>query len=120
MRMFSVRNMVVLAVLVGLIAGVGLAFTQDRAKTATSSSATTGETDTGLDAAHLLEMHGEEALIESQLGGLESLHKGFSSAPEFLRSELEKRDIFAPESATTEELQELMAEAGVTMQEMHQ
>ena len=118
--MFSIRNYVVLAVAIGLIVGVSLAFTQDRATSNTSSSATAGEEGVDLDVAHILEMHGEEALIESSLGGLESLHKGFSTAPEFLRSELEKRGIFPPEGATTEQLQELMADAGVTMEEMHQ
>jgi hypothetical protein len=119
-RLLSIRNILFFAVLVGLITGISLAFSQDRASTNTSSSITAESASGGIDAAHILEMHGEEALIESDLRGLESLHKGFSTAPEFLRSELENRGIYPPEGATTEQLQELLAEAGVTMQEMHQ
>lgn len=107
-----------LAVVVGLMAGVGLAVFQDD-KTANSSSTLIGNSSNDLDDAHILEMHGEEALIETGLGGFEAIHDGFSNAPDFLRSQLEKLDITAPEGATTQELQDLLAEAGVSMEQLH-
>ncbi|NQW20751.1 MAG: hypothetical protein HQ477_08530 [Chloroflexi bacterium] len=115
----SVKVIAMLAVVVGIVAGVGFAFFQGE-KTAISSSTSTGNSVNDQDAAHILEMHGEEALIETDLGGFETIHNGFSNAPGFLRSQLEKLDITAPEGATTEELQELLAEAGVTMEQLHQ
>jgi hypothetical protein len=117
--LLSTRNLAILAVIIGATVGVSIAFTQQDEPTANSSTAIQS-TSSGLDAEHILEMHGEQALIESELGGFESLHNGFSTAPDFLRSQLAERGIDAPEDATTEELQDLLAENGITMDQMHQ
>ena len=109
----------ILALVIGTAVGVSLALTQN-GTTASTFTAPTKSTVSDIDANHILEMHGEEALIETELGGFGSLHDGFSTAPDFLRSQLEQRGITAPEGATTEELQDLLAEAGVTMDQMHQ
>ncbi|NQW21661.1 MAG: hypothetical protein HQ477_13225 [Chloroflexi bacterium] len=117
--MLSVRNLAILAVIVGVVVGISLAMTQNGTSAATSSTSNQS-TAPDFSAEHILEMHGEEALIESSLGGFEAIHSGFSSAPEFLRAQLVERGLNAPEGATTEELQALLAEAGVTMDQMHQ
>ena len=119
--MFTTRNLVMLAIIIGATVGIGIALTQQNESTAaTSSSTSTQSTISGIDADHILAIHGEEALIETELGGFGSLHNGFSTAPDFLRSQLEERGLTAPEGATTEELQDLLAEAGITMDQMHQ
>jgi hypothetical protein len=110
-----------LAIIIGATVGIGIALTQQNESTAaTSSSTSTQSTISGIDADHILAIHGEEALIETKLGGFGSLHNGFSTTPDFLRSQLEERGLTAPEGATTEELQDLLAEAGITMDQMHQ
>ena len=115
----STRNLAILAVIIGVVVGVSLAMTQSGTTAATSS--TSGQTTApDLSAEHILEMHEEEALAESILGGFEGIHNGFSSAPEFLRAQLLERGFNPPEGATTEEPQDLLAEAGVTMDQMHQ
>ena len=108
-----------LALIIGATVGISVALTQNET-TASTSTAPTKSTVSDIDADHILEMHGEEALIETELGGFGTLHNGFSTAPDFLRSQLEERGLTAPEGATTEELQDLLAEAGVTMDQMHQ
>ena len=111
--------MAIIAVASGLPIGLALAIVQT-SEDISATSANTGQAVAESSMTRILEMHGEEALIESRLGGLESLHNGFSTAPDFLRSELEKPGIFPPEGATTKQLQDLMADAGLTMEEMHQ
>lgn len=111
--------MLVFAVVVGVIVGVAAAFTQGEQSKISSAAAANGST-TDLDAGHILDMHGEEALIESALGGFEALHGGFSTTPDFLRSQLESRGINVPEGATTEDLQNLLAESGISMEQLHQ
>lgn len=107
------------ALAVGVIAGVTAAFT--RGEPSNVSSAATGSVAANdLDTELMLEMHGEAALIESALGGFEALHAGSSSTPDFLRSQLESRGIGYPEGATTEKLQDLLADAGITMDQMHE
>ena len=111
--------MVIFALAVGVIVGVVAAFAQG-GPSRVSSAATESVSANDLDTELMLEMHGEEALIESALGGFEALHGGFSTTPEFLRSQLESRGISVPEGATTEELQDLLANAGITMDQMHE
>lgn len=105
--------------IVGVAVGISLALTQNQSSTAASSTSTQSTTS-DIDAEHILDMHGEQALIESELGGFESLHNGSSTAPDFLRSQLEQRGFNPPEDATTQELQDLLAENGVTMDQLHQ
>ncbi len=119
MSKLSVNNMLIFAVVIGVIFGVVAAFVQ-REPSKISSATTENGSITDLDAGHILDMHGEEALIESGLGGFEALHGGFSSTPDFLRSRLESRGISVPEGATTEELQNLLADAGISMEQLHQ
>ena len=107
------------ALAVGVIAGVVAAFAQGE-PTKISLAATENVSANDLDTELMLEMHGEAALIESALGGFEALHAGSSSTPDFLRSQLESRGIGFPEGATTEELQDLLADAGITMDQMHE
>jgi hypothetical protein len=119
--LFTTRNLAIIAVIIGATVGIALALTQQNKSTAQTSTTTSIQSMiSGSDAEHILEMHGEEALIETELGGFGAIHNGFSTAPDFLRSQLEQRGLTAPEGATTEELQDLLAEAGVTMDQMHQ
>ncbi len=111
-----------MAIIIGATVGIGIALAQQNESTAATSTSISNQSSTTInfDAEHILEMGGEEALIESGLGGFEGLHNGFSTAPDFLRSQLADRGLSAPEGATTEELQDLLAEAGITMDQMHQ
>jgi len=53
-------------IITGATVGIGIALTQQNESTAaTSSSTPTQSTIAGIDADHILEMHGEEALIET-------------------------------------------------------
>ncbi len=119
MNKLSVKNMLIFAVVVGVIVGVTAAFARSEPPTISSAAAANGSA-TDLDVGHILDMHGEEALIESALGGFEALHGGFSTTPDFLRSQLESRGINVPEGATTEELQNILAESGISMGQLHQ
>jgi len=117
---------VAIAVVVGVIAGVGFAVVQDGQ--GSSSKATSGavaeptsdprkdlpvEVLKALPASELAEIYPEkaEAILNPESASQIKSSGAKSDSPEYIRAVLQKMGITPPEGATTIELQELLAEA---------
>lgn len=128
MSSLSIRAVVAIAILIGLIVGVGAALTQNNSgETDTTAASTKSSTELdkenlpvevlkALPPEELAEMYPEkaEAILNPEaaevFGHINQL-AGSSDDPTYLRAVLQKMGISAPESASTKELQDLLAGA---------
>lgn len=120
MNKLSIKNMVIFAVVLGVIVGVGAGLAKssiDNSPVAVADESTAEpERINPFGADHELGQiageHEQTWLIERALGGSQFSHSGSSSDPAFLRSRLEAQGIDVPEGATTDELRELLSGSG--------
>ena len=113
----SVKNMVIFAVIVGVIVGgaAGLAKSAvDNSPVALADDLSAeSDQDNFFGAAWALTgEHSTEWLLEGALGGFQNLHRWSSNDPETLRSLLEAQGIEVPEGASTHDLQNLLSGRG--------
>ena len=117
MNNLSIKNMVIFAVILGVIIGLGAgpaksAVDNSPVAVAESSPAESDQGDFFQSEWALTGEHSTEWLLEGALGGFQNLHSGSSNDPETLRSLLEARGIEVPEGASTHELRNLLSGPG--------
>lgn len=113
MGKLSIKNMVILAVVIGVIAGLGAGLAKsavDNSPVAVADGSDQGDFSTAEWG--LTGEHSTEWLLEGALGGFQNLHSGSSNDPDTLRSLLEDAGIEVPEGASTHDLRNLLAGSG--------
>ena len=114
MNKLSIKNLVMLAVIVGVVAGLGAglaksAIDDSPVAVADGSSSEPDQNDFFGAEWALTGEHSTEWLLERALGGFQNLHSGSSNDPETLRSLLEAQGIEVPEGASTHDLLNLLS-----------
>ena len=117
MNKLSIKNLVIFAMVIGVIAGLGAGLAKsaiDNSPVAVADglSAEPDQDDFFGAGWGLTGEHSEQWLIEGALGGFQNLHSRSSNDPETLRSLLEARGIEVPEGASTHDLQNLLSGPG--------
>lgn len=117
MRKLSIKNMVVLAVVIGVIAGLGAGLARsavDNSPVAVADGSSKDSDQGDFSAADwgLTGEHSTEWLLEGALGGFQNLHSGSSNDPDTLRSLLEAAGIEVPEGASTHDMRNLLSGSG--------
>lgn len=117
MNKLSIRNVVILAVIIGVVVGLGAGFA--RSAVDDSPAAAVGGSSSEPDQSDFFGAewalngeHSTEWLLEGVLGGFQNPHSGSSNDPETLRSLLEAQGIEVPEGASTHDLQSLLSGRG--------
>ncbi len=111
MNKLSVKNMLIFAVVVGVIVGLAAAFARSAVDNSPAAVAgnSSAESDQGNFFSSEFGEHDPTWLIEGALGGFQNLHGGSSDDPEALRSLLEAQGIEVPEGASTHDLRNLLS-----------
>lgn len=117
MNNLSIKNMVIFAVILGVIIGLGAGLAKsavDNSPVAVADGlpAEPDQSDFFQSEWALTGEHSTEWLLEGALGGFQNLHSGSSNDPETLRSLLEAQGIEVPEGASTHDLQNLLSGSG--------
>lgn len=113
----SIKNLVIFALIIGIVAGVGAGIVKsavDNSPVAVASGDSEPSDQINPWAAdhELSQLTGEHDptwLLELALGGFQGQHSGSSSNPEELRARIEALGIEVPEGASTHDLQNLLS-----------
>ncbi len=114
MNKLTIKNLVIFAMVIGVIVGLSAAFAKnsvDNSPIAVANASADTPDQAGFFTGEFDE-HDPTWLIEGALGGFQNLHNGSSNDPAALLALLEEQGIEVPEGAGTHELQNLLAGPG--------